>query len=766
MKIAVMTWFHYHNYGTALQVTALNSYLKKKGHEPFVINYRPSATPVVLDSRNSFRYCFDKGISRLTGHFNRTLYTPEREKKFDMFLSENLQFTEECAILSDFEKLNNQYDAFICGSDQIWAPSVFDPHYFLDFVRNPNKMIAYAPSVGLPLIEDSNIKNRIRELTQRFVHISTREASGSAIISELIDRDVPNVLDPTFLLKREDWEKHIDNTASCENPYLLVYMLGKNKKHWKAIYGIARRLKLEVRIIPVFSKDLSRNDCINEVVGVEDFLKLVRDAAYVCTDSFHGLAFSIIFGKKFTIFERFKESDRLNQNSRIFNILNALGLNNRLWDDKRGMNSVSDEIDYCSVNCKLEEKRKQSEEYLINALIDVSEKSAEPIKKNIQMLSSLCCGCGACEMVCPTNAIHVQLSNQGFYQAVFDNDKCISCQKCLKSCPFINDNDSQAIRSAKIYSYIDGEPDTLSHSSSGGMAFRIAKQGLEQGYTVIGCEFDSANHIARHIVLNPENKNELIRLQGSKYMQSIFAPVISRINDKTIVFGTPCQIAGAKLCSKEEKDVLYVDLICHGVPSINLYNSYLRYLENHFEINTKGSISTIFRYKPRGWREIYLYNTDSEKEYCVSQKEDPYFLAFEYGFCYAKSCFDCPWRDKSAADIRLGDYWHEKYADNNTGVSMVLVLTEAGERIVHALAEKGSGVIKEEPIEDYFSCQQTKNVARPVFWEEFIQELSSEKDLGAIVKEYIGPFAKRKSISRKIQRIKRVIKKDGNVKKI
>ena len=223
------------------------------------------------------------------------------------------------------------------------------------------------------------------------------------------------------------------------------------------------------------------------------------------------------------------------------------------------------------------------------------------------------------------------------------------------------------------------------------------------------------------------------------------------------MFGTPCQIAGIKNLLGEKENVLLVDLICHGVPSYNLYKKYLAFLREK-GMHTDGTFETVFRYKEKGWREIYIYNTDNASRYCKSQDEDPYFIAFEHGFCYSKSCFECPWRDKSVADIRLGDYWHNKYAENNGGISMVATFTDRGLACIDKLKPYAE-LFNHEPIKDYYECQQTKNSQIPVFWQELQEALISDKDLNSILSEYIYPFEKRKRLNKKLAKLKGAIKR-------
>lgn len=754
MKVGIMTWFQYHNYGTALQVTGTYNVLKKYGYEPFVINYKESGSPIFLHKNGIFKDSIGYLGKRLQEHPYHRYEENLREKKFDVFLQENLKFTKPVQLMSELEGLNDEFDAFICGSDQIWAPSVFNAHFYLDFVLDDHKKIAYAPSVGLPRIDDENVRQQIKKYASKFNSISTREEQGSRLISDIIGREVETVIDPTLLLTGKEWNEFACTENNGNAPYILVYMLGKNERHWKAIKEIASKLSLEVKIIPVFFRDLDREGCISDPIGPAEFLGLIKNASYVCTDSFHGMVFSINYGRQFCVFERFRNSDKLNQNSRIYNTLNLFGLNNRITGGHINK-SIFEDIDYDRVHEVLKTERERSQKYLLTAL----EKAEVCIKQsgnNVFESSQMCCGCGACKEVCPVKAINVKLDENGFFKAVLDETKCISCGKCTKVCPYQNCNYERLISESSLYSYEDTDMRVLKTSSSGGLAFRMAKTAMERGYYIAGCEFDRIQHRAKHIILSPNDTNSLVLLQGSKYMQSDFSSIVhslTTISNPMIIFGTPCQIAGMRNLFYQKDNILFVDLICHGVPSYNLYLKYLEYLGS-IGLNTEGHFETKFRYKPKGWREIYIYNTDFQNDYCKSQNIDPYFLMFEHGFCYSKSCYDCPWRDKSSADIRLGDYWHVKYSDNTTGISMAVALTEKGQMNLEELIGENAS-IQSEPISDYAECQQIKNNKRPVFWEELQKELSSDGRLVDIVNKYAIPFDKRRKISRLIKKVRR-----------
>ena len=368
-KVGIMTWFQYHNYGTALQVTALSEILKKMDCSPMVIQYytNPNA---VEDVNESFFGGFVRKVVLRLKYFGKVQYSStEREKKFDEFLSNHLQFTDKCETLSELGTLNDEFDYFICGSDQIWSPSYFDPHYFLDFVIDDSKKIAYAPSIGLSKIKNNEIKKEMARLCRSFAHLSTREESGSKIIDCITEKKVKTVLDPTLLLDKNEWSKFESKDISMPNvPYLLVYMLGQNEQHWKVIHKIAMELKLKIKIIPVFRKDFLRNGCIMFPIGPAEFLSLIRSASFICTDSFHGMAFSVNYGKQFVVFERFLPDDPINQNSRIYNLAEKFDLGNRILAKDININMISNDIDYNHVYFKLNSYITESLKYLQGSL--------------------------------------------------------------------------------------------------------------------------------------------------------------------------------------------------------------------------------------------------------------------------------------------------------------------------------------------------------------------------------------------------------------
>lgn len=758
-RVALMTWFQYQNYGSALQVSSLYRVVSALGNDVDVVDYRAHGKVVVAPDMRPMRALFIKACRRVVDRkAGRAFASPKRKELFDEYLSDTLTLTRRCETMTDLESLNDGYDAFVCGSDQIWAPSVFDPHYFLDFVRDGRLKVAYAPSVGLPEVRDGDVAARMGELASRIDLLSTREESGSSIIGELTGRDVATVLDPTLLIDADEWKTlAADNPITKGEQYLLAYMLGCDERQWGKIREIASMLGLPIKIVPVFERDRRREGCITEAVGPREFVALVANAKYVCTDSFHGVAFSINLGREFCAFERFRKGDASNQNSRIYNILKKTGLESRLATGGAPLEDLVRPIEWDGPRKRLFGERDASLLWLESALSSELRVSAR--KRNVKLNRSLCCGCSACESACPVGAIKIELDSDGFWEARVDEGACISCGKCRKVCPFIERSSEIAVSEGRLYSYKSSDPDRLRSSSSGGAAAELAERASSDGAAVLGCAFDARSYGPKHRLVKPGDAEGLSALAGSKYMQSRMSTALMQAvahEGPLVVFGTPCQVAGARNLLSGRGDVLYVDLICHGVPSRNLYLRYLDWLHREHGLDPEGT-RTEFRYKPRGWRDRHIFSTDGDREVCMRQRRDPYFLLFEAGQCYAKCCYECPWRSASAADVRLGDYWGPRFKGDRTGVSMVLAMTVRGCEAVRALAD--SGVLDERPLEDYLLWQQTANLPEPVFRGRLLGLLADPSSrIDDVADEFAEPVAKERDVRRWLAPIARLVK--------
>lgn len=351
MKIGIVTWFHYENYGTKLQAIALQHYIRKLGHEVELINFYPPEPPK-KSLRNSTPSEIVKKIknriNKIILHPKITKYTKqikEHSQKLSKIIDDTCILSPQITNKKDYINVCNSYDLLIFGSDQIWNPNWYHPYYYANFDEINTKRIGYAPSLGvskLTLDESSKLKSSLI----KFENVYIREKSGAKIVSSLLNKDIQNVVDPTLLLSNDEWIEILNIKKNDSKKYVLCYFLGDNKNHWRAVSKFVKDKNLDLKIIPSTLASYNQKGDIQANSGVEDFTKLIYNAAYIITDSFHGTIFSIIFKKQFYTFERFSNTTKSSQNARIHDLLNDLNLNNRLLQfDSVEINNDID-IDY------------------------------------------------------------------------------------------------------------------------------------------------------------------------------------------------------------------------------------------------------------------------------------------------------------------------------------------------------------------------------------------------------------------------------------
>lgn len=286
-----------------------------------------------------------------------------------------------------------------------------------------------------------------------------------------------------------------------------------------------------------------------------------------------------------------------------------------------------------------------------------------------------CCGCGACFNKCPVGAISMKENNEGFLVPIVDEDKCTNCGLCLKTCPSINikyKNDKKP----ECYAAM-ADDEIRKKSSSGGMFTLLANYILEKGGYVCGAAYKEDWNV-HHIIV--DNKDDLDKLRGSKYIQSDTEKCYTEIktlldNDKYVLFsGCPCQVAGLyTYLGKEYNKLITVELLCHGAPNYKILKKYLD------EIHYDKKIQKIeFRNKILNWRSdnITIYH-DNGIEIC-NVKNDPYEKGFHRGLFNRKSCAPCKYSKlPRIADFTIADFWGIEKIDKTLfdpkGVSLLVL---------------------------------------------------------------------------------------------
>lgn len=367
MKIGIVTWFGTGNFGTDLQSYALCHYLKKQGHDVKLI-------PMFLYKNLGIKY----SIRRFIGHYKRILQifltdTDAKRKRYTIikkYKKHILPIYPLVTTIKQYKIMMNYFDCFITGSDQIWNPYHLQEFNLLDF-NYSKPCFAYASSIGVNEIPFDKY-SIYKKFLSKFKVIGVREKSGELALKKVTERnDITTVLDPTFLLTKNDWMNFSEDNDNLEFPfyeYMLVYTIGSRKNYPEYIKLIREFYGID-NVVVISSVESSihykKTYTLNKVSPMS-FLKLIAHAKLVCTDSFHATALCINFNKNFIELLRFDDTSKISQNSRIIDLLQHYFIQDRIFRGNDELPPLN--MNYKNVNIILEEDRKKSYDFIKNAL--------------------------------------------------------------------------------------------------------------------------------------------------------------------------------------------------------------------------------------------------------------------------------------------------------------------------------------------------------------------------------------------------------------
>ena len=388
--VGVCIKYMHENYGGILQAYATVSYLENKNVEYELIRYtkKKNILETIKDVPRLFnavwfnsRY---EGIQRKVSLKKQPEYAKNNEIRMKAFAGFKKwafkRFSDEYVGYSELCRGGKKYSAVITGSDQLWSPAGLPTNYYnLMFVPDSTLKVSIASSFGVKEIPWYQKKRTIQYLN-RIEHISMRENRGSEIVKELTGRTVPTILDPVFFLSKDEWLERIPNKREIEEPYIFFFFFGANQKHRNAVQKLAKDKGIKVVALRHMDQYVEEDENFGDIapydVSPKRFLNLLRNAEYVCTDSFHGTAFSILNQKQFVVFNRYAENSSFSKNSRIDTLCTNFGVEKRRY--KEGMDLISvveKDIDYNLINKKYEKLKKTTDDYLSVILNEIKNRA-------------------------------------------------------------------------------------------------------------------------------------------------------------------------------------------------------------------------------------------------------------------------------------------------------------------------------------------------------------------------------------------------------
>ncbi len=702
-KVGIVSCYFKDNYGSMLQAYATKKILDKNEIPNETINikynkdFKNGKRKYYLSQITNFKFIknklgmvklkIDKKLNKQLGKniAIRTQKYKEFRKEFNLSRSNNT-----------FKDLTNQakelYSDVIVGSDQLWLPvNVVADYYTLNWVPDEINKISYSTSFGF-----SSIPNKYVELYRNFLnrinYLSTREESGVQIIKDIVARDAKLVCDPTILLTKDEWHEESSKERKYDEKYILCYFLGNNIEHRKFAERLRKKTGYKIVSLNHADEYVKYSDEFCDYapfdIGPMEWISLIENAEYVCTDSFHGTVFSILFNKMFFDFRRHNNKSKVSTNSRIDSLLDVAGISKeRILVGNEDIDKVlTYKIDYNKVNENINKFREDSQKWLFDS---ISWKASDV--KHIEVdIKEECCGCTACKNICPVNAIEMKEDKEGFLYPIVNEEKCIKCELCKKVCPVLNIKNETKEQHAYIFQ--NANDDVRRQSTSGGAFSAIAEKIIDKNGIVYGVIFDKDFNVIHKGI---ENKEELYKFRNSKYVQSNLNNVFKEVKenlekDRWVCFsGTSCQIEGLKnFLRKQYEKLLLVDVVCRAVPSPLIWKKYLKLKKQE-----NGDVSKIyFRDKLYGYKysNFSVYDSQNNLRYHNGVESDPYLRAFFSNICDRPSCYNCKFKKLNReSDITLWDCFNvEKYnpkLDDDKGTTRILTNTVKGKRFVEEI---------------------------------------------------------------------------------
>lgn len=380
-KVGIVTYVDFNaGKGRYMQALALYKCIQSLGYDVEIIDYYPW----VLKSETSKIKRFLKSFSDkrvLIGYMETCIEKVndlltikqkyEQRMAYEFYSKKHMTTTPKIMSIDEIKEWEDRYDAYVCGSDQIWNPFYWgkDPVYYLSFTSD-RKKISYAASIGTTQIPAEVLK-MMGEHIQKIKYLSVREKSAMLMLRQKLGINAYCVLDPALTISPQYWhtlaENHI-NSLPLQKPYLLEVFFDRSRFPRKISKKTAKRKKLTAVAIPDTLYDTMHAKEKIWPKGPAEFLEVIRYAKFVCTQSFHVVIFCLIFHVPFYVFPRLEEVNADGLLSRIKDLLELVNLSDRIIAADEDIEKCRDTINFEHIDVILETEREKAMDFLEESL--------------------------------------------------------------------------------------------------------------------------------------------------------------------------------------------------------------------------------------------------------------------------------------------------------------------------------------------------------------------------------------------------------------
>ena len=494
------------------------------------------------------------------------------------------------------------------------------------------------------------------------------------------------ITEALLLLKSSEYDM-ISTKVEVKKPYLLLDCMTDRSPLLSIAQRYAKSHDLE--LITMIEDKKYNKITTKELKDPKEYIGLVKNAAFIVTDSFMSLYFALIYQKSFLT----QDNPALpGKNKRLLKRLNLM--QHYIGKEEPDLSKSFAITDKIQLESLLNQIRMETVNYLFSCLPPVvkdCEVDAPPKIKH-----SECCGCYACKEICPKGAITMVCNNEGFYYPQV-NDSCTNCNLCVEACIKLEHPQTVTFETnyPKAYCAMNTLDELRKQTTAGGVFPLIAQYVInEKQGIVVGAAYDDELNVVKTIATDMEQVKEFY---GMKYVKAELDGIYPKVkealeNNQYVVYtGVPCECAGLKAyLQKDYENLFIIDKLCHSAPSPKVFKKYVEYIGNKYD----SKVTNVrFREKSRGWlihKSSIAFEFANRKPLVVNARRNNYFRNYMNDNISMTGCAKCSFLVRNrVGDITLGDFWgidkiDEQMFDNN-GASLILVNTKKGSEMLDVI---------------------------------------------------------------------------------